>query len=399
MTSSYRYRASTLEGRVVEGVVQAATEHTALEELRRQRLYAVDLAAVPDARLPSPRGSMARAPALALFARTVATLLAAGVTLDRALAFAAGQVPHAAVADAARQLREDLHGGASLADAMARHPPLFGPVFVAMASAGEESGALDEAMARLADHMDEVAELRAQIRSALLYPALMAVTSLTGTLVLLFFVVPRFAEMLGEMGQSLPLSTRVLVGVSELILGGWWAILLAALGLALGARAWLSRPGNQRRLDAWRLGWPLVGALETEYATARFTRVLGMLLKSGRPILSALRVARDAVHNGEVAARLDRSVEAVRRGQRVHEALAGTLPPLATELIAVGEESGRLDELCLRVAESYDGQVRRALRTAVAIIEPALILLFGVIVGFVALAMLQAIYGMNASLS
>jgi type II secretory pathway component PulF len=163
----------------------------------------------------------------------------------------------------------------------------------------------------------------------------------------------------------------------------------------LAARAWLSRAANRQRLHAWRLTLPLVGELESKYMTARFARAFGMLLRSGRPALAALQSARAAVANDAMAQSVDRAAEAVSHGQRIHTALTGVLPPLATELIAVGEESGRLDELCLRVADSYDVEVRRTLRTLVAIIEPALILVFGAIVGFVALAMLQAIYGIN----
>jgi type II secretory pathway component PulF len=152
------------------------------------------------------------------------------------------------------------------------------------------------------------------------------------------------------------------------------------------------------RLHARRLAWPIAGELESKYATARFTRVLGMLLRSGRPLLPSLRVARTAVTNLSIGAGIDLAADSVSHGNRLHTALANTLPALATELIAVGEESGKLDELCLRVADSYDDEVRRSLRALVAIIEPALILLFGLLVGFVALAMLQAIYGLNLTL-
>jgi type II secretory pathway component PulF len=395
--ASYRYRASTVDGQVVEGVVQAASQRSALEELRRQRLVPVEVSPLADSRTTARRRSLSRSNALALFARTVATMLSAGVTLDRALAFAAEQARHPNVALAARQVHTDLQGGASLADAMARHPKVFSSLFVAMVSAGEESGALDEALVRLADHLDELVELRAQMRSSLVYPALMGIAAGAGITVLLLFVVPRFAAMLEEQGGTLPLSTTILVGLSRVVVSGWWLILIAIVLSLAGARTWLARPDNRRRWHAARLKWPLVGDLESKYATARFTRALGMLVRSGRPVLPSLRAARAAVTNLELAAGVERAAEAVSHGKRVNVALSGTLPPLATELIAVGEESGRLDELCLRVADSFDTEVRRTLRTLVAVIEPALILVFGLIVGFVALAMLQAIYGINVS--
>jgi type II secretory pathway component PulF len=398
MSGSYRYRAATAEGKVVEGVVQVGSQQAALEELQRQRLYPIDIAPEGPARAARERRALGRGPALALFARTMATLMGAGVPVDRALAFAAGQARHPALAAAARRALDALQSGESLAGAMANEPAAFGPVVVAMAAAGEESGALDECMARLADHLDTQVELRSQVRASLIYPALMAFASGVGTIILLMFVVPRFVTMLDEAEAALPLSTRLLAGASRIVADGWWLLLILAAVALLGARAWLARPENRRRFHANRLSWPIGGELESKLITARFTRALGMLLRSGRPLLPSIRVARSAVTNLAMAAGIDRAADSVSHGHALNSALAGTLPALATELIAVGEESGRLDELCLRVADTYDVEVRRTLRSLVAVIEPAMILLFALLVGFIALAMLQAIYGLNTSL-
>jgi len=396
VNNRFRYRAATTEGRVVEGVLQATSQRSVLDELRRQRLYPVAVEPLHDAvRVLPRRGRTGRTQALALFIRTVATLLHAGVPLDRALAFGAAQARHDAVAAAARHVRQRVQAGAPLADAMAERPAVFGALVPAMTVAGEESGALDEALARLADHLDAAVELRAQLRSALLYPALIAVTSGLAILVLLAFVVPRLIGILHVDGVPLPLSTRMLVAASDVFVTGWWILLLVAGTSLVFFRRWLAHPHNLRRWHAWRLAWPLLGELELKYATARFARAFGMLLGSGRPILPALRTARSTVTNAAIGFALDRSTLELGQGRRLHESLADTFPPLATELIAVGEESGRLDTLCLQIADTYDAEVRRALTAAVAIVEPALILIFGLIVGFVALAMLQAIYGVN----
>ena len=394
MTTAFQYRAATSAGLLIEGTLQAENRQAAIEELRRQRLVPVDLGPVLGARASGKR-NLNRNAAAALFARTIATMLGAGVPLDRAVAFAAQQARHPEVTTAGRSIEHDLQSGLTFSAALAKHPAVFNSLFGAMVLAGEESGALDEAMARLADHLDESVDLRGQIRAALLYPALMAVVTGAGITVLLLFVVPRFADMLTQDGGTLPFSTRLLVGASRIVTAGWPFLLALLIAAALGLRTWLSRAHNRQQLHAWRLKLPLFGELESKYATARFTRTFGMLLRSGRPALAALQSARVSVSNDALAAGVERAAEAVSHGQRVHTALAGVLPPLATELIAVGEESGRLDELCLRVADSYDVEVRRTLRTLVAIIEPALILIFGAIVGFVALAMLQAIYGIN----
>lgn len=322
-------------------------------------------------------------------------MVGAGVPLDRAVAFGAGQASHPLVGGAASQLRERLREGAKLAEAMSDHPGVFGPLYVAMVSAGEESGALDRALDRLADHVEESADLRSQIRAALIYPALMGLVTGVGVVVLLLFVVPRFAAMLGSEGVRLPLSTQALVGVSGALSAGWPFLLLGGLAAALAARAWFSRPDHLRRWHAWRLTWPLIGELEIAYATSAFARALQMLLGSGRPTLPALRAARGAVSNLELSAALGLACDAVSQGSRVHTALAGTLPDLACELIAAGEESGSLEALSGRVADAYETRARRTLRSLVAVVEPVLILVFGVIVGFVALAMLHAVYAID----
>jgi general secretion pathway protein F len=391
----FRYRASDADGRLVEGVVQAPTRGIALEELRRQRMVPVDVTPF-GAELAGAAPRQRRAQALAAWARTLATLLEAGVPLDRALAFASTHAGHPAIAAASSDVQADVQGGSTLADALRKRAAIFGALIPAMASAGEESGALDQAMARLADHLDEANDLRGQVRSALVYPAIMAGASAAGIAVLLAFVVPRFAAMLQETGGTLPLSTRALVGMSRVVTGWWWLWLLLVVGAIVSVRAWLGDGSNRRRFHAARLRWPVVGTIETSFSTARFTRALGMLLGSGMPVLSALRIARGTVSNLALGAALDRAAEDVSHGVRIATALTPVLPPLGAQLLAVGEETGRLSDLARQVAEAYDRELKRALRSAVALIEPALILFFAVLVGFVALAMLQAIYSINA---
>lgn len=395
MTARYRYRAATDGGQTVEGVVQAPSRQTVLEELRRRHLYPVAVAeATASADAARTRGVSRRA-AVALWTRSTATLLAAGVPLDRTLAFTAAHAGHAGLAEAVRDARRAVQGGSSLAGALARHGRYFDPLFVAMVSAGEASGALEVVFERLAEHLDAAAELRSQVRSALLYPALMAVVASIGAVVLLGFVIPRFAAILADVGGTLPASTRLLLGASHVLTAGWWLWLLAAGAVAYAVPRALAQPEARRRWHAARLRWAWVGDLERKYVTAHFARTLGLLLRSGLPVLPALKIARAAATNLALQDDIERAAAAVAEGGALAPALAGALPPLAVQMIAVGEESSRLEELCGRVADTYDGEVRRALRTAVAVLEPALILVFGALVGFVALAMLQAIYGIN----
>jgi general secretion pathway protein F len=391
----YQYRAATAAGQLVDGVLQATSRDGAVAELRRQQLFpvAVDEAVVASA--PARSARLSRRAAVTLWTRTAATLLGAGVPLDRVLAFTASNAGQAGLADALRDARRSVQRGTSFAEALGRHSRYFDPLFIAMVSAGEASGALEVVFDRLADHLDETGELRSQVRAALLYPALMAVVACIGTVVMLGFVIPRFAVILTDIGGSLPASTRLLLGASRLLTAGWWAWLTLATMLAFIIRRSAADPIKRRQWHGARLAWPWVGDLELKYAAAGFTHTLGLLLKSGIPVLPALKIARNASSNLVLQEGIDRAAAAVAEGSALAPALSGTLPPLALHMIAAGEESGRLEELCLRVAATYDGEVRRAVRTAVALLEPALILVFGALVGFVALAMLQAIYGIN----
>lgn len=375
----YKYRATDSKGNLVAGVINAGSERAVLDELRRKKLYAV---AIEPER--ARKHAVNRPQAVALYARTLANIVGAGLPLEQALAFAAQQSTNDDVRQAGHNVRTAVAEGATLSDAM-RANPLFGPVMTAMVMAGEESGALDESLDQLADHLDEMIELRNQIRSALLYPALVAGVSVIAIALLLLFVIPRFGAMLQDEGAQLPLTTRLLVAVSTAVAHWWWALLLI---VAVMVVRWRKSPP---RLPLW-------SRIEAEFSVAVFARTLGMLLRSGRPLIAGMQTARATVSSAALGAKLELATDAIAGGSTVRAALNDVLPPLATEMLAVGEESGRLDEMCLRVADVFETNVRRSLRSAVALLEPALIVIMAGVVGFVALAMLQAIYSINRSM-
>ncbi|HUQ48401.1 MAG TPA: type II secretion system F family protein [Gemmatimonadaceae bacterium] len=396
MTARYRYRAADASGRVIEGDLQSQSRRSAIEDLRRQSLFPVDVSEIGAIEQSHKAERSSLADALAVWTRTLATMLSAGLPLERALSFASGESSNATLTTAVESVRTDIRDGSSFARALRKQPKVFGALYVAMASAGEESGALDQVLARLADNLDEAAELRGKVRSALLYPALMAIVATMGVTVILLFVIPRFVEMLGEVGGALPFSTRLLIALSSAMTGWWWVwVPLAAAAVALVYR-WHSAPANRYKWHRARLGIPVFGDLERNYVTARFARTVGLLQRSGVGIMSSLRIARSAITNDFIGEQVERVTEGVEQGRRLGTELQGIFPPLAVQLMSVGEESGRLAELCLRVADNYDRDVSRRLRTAISLLEPTLIVVFGLLVGFVALAMLQAIYSVNA---
>lgn len=401
MNATYRYRAATSAGELVEGVLQGSSPRAVIEELRQRTLvpYSVEPVAAPAERATRRRWIPAgrRDDALATATRTMATMIAGGATLDRTLAFAGEHAATDELQGALAGVRADVQRGKSLSTALRARQAQFGALAPSLVRAGEESGRLDEALERLADHVERVRTLRSELQAALLYPALMGIVSAVGVVVLLAFVVPRFVGMLRDAGGTLPPSTRALVLLSGVVTHWWWLGALLIVGAIAGWRAWMRDGANLRRWHAARLRFPVVGTLEQAVQVAHFARAFGTLLRGGSGVLAALRTARESVTNAAIASGLDDGVRAIERGERVAPSLAPVLPPLATQLLAVGEESGTLDTMALRVADTYDVESQRTLRSLVALVEPTLIVGFGLLVGFVALAMLQAIYSINAS--
>lgn len=401
MSATYRYRASTSAGELVEGVLQGSSPRAVIDQLRQQTLvpYSVEAVASPTERAARRRWIPAgrRDDALATATRTMATMIAGGATLDRTLAFASEHATTDELQESLAGVRADVQRGESLAAALRTRQAQFGALAPSLVRAGEESGRLDEALERLADHVERVRTLRSELHAALLYPALMGIVSAVGVVILLAFVVPRFVVMLRDSGGTLPPSTRALMLLSGGVTHWWWLGTLLIVGAVAVGRAWVRDEGNRRRWHAARLRWPVVGALEHSVQVAHFARAFGTLLRGGSGVLTALRTARESVSNAAIGAGLDDGLRAIERGERVAPSLAPVLPPLAAQLLAVGEESGTLDGMALRVADTYDAESQRTLRSLVALVEPALIVGFGLLVGFVALAMLQAIYSINAS--
>lgn len=395
--SAFRYRAATPQGKIVEGVAQGETRDRVLADLRAKSLLPVEVteAGPGEASVGGPGGRVGSG-ARVQFTRSVATLLEAGFPVDRALSVSAEICTDAVLRGVVQAVRQDVRGGHPLTEALAAHPRVFPPVYVAMVAAGERGGALGATFSRLADLQEEAAELRGQVVSALIYPALMLVAGGAAVLLLVFLVVPRFASVLEDAGGTLPWSTRLLLGATDVALRWGWLLALVVAAAAWGAYLWTRTPEGRLARDRLVLRLPAVGGLVHRLATARLARTLGTLLTGGVPLVSALDIARGTTGNEVLSRGLDAASRALREGRSFSGAVDGVLPRLATQMIAVGEESGALPEMLLRVATVYDREVRDALKRAVSLVEPAMILLFGGVVGFVALAMLQAIYGINA---
>jgi len=406
----YRYRAVSSSGEVAVGELDAANESEIVDRLRDRGLMPMQIAhaagvAIASSGVVASKGARRRwfesktvtRDQLLAVTRELATLLRAGLTLDRALEILGGLAPTPAVATMLQGIRDDVRGGKALSQALDARREVFSRFFVNIVRAGEAGGALGEVMQRLADTMERNKELRESVKSALIYPSLLVMVAVVSVAILLVFVVPQFESTFAQAGKALPVPTMVVVLIGKFMRGYWWAL----LGCTFLFVMWYRRRGQvlavRRQRDGKRLRMPLLGDLLAKVETARFARTLATLLANGVTLLGALSIVRDTMGNVVLAGALDGVTAKLREGKGFGRPLAETdlFPRLATQMILVGEESGRLEEMLGRVADVYDREVATAIKRFLAVLEPVLILGLAVLVGGIVFSILLGVMGMS----
>ena len=400
---SFRYKAVTPAGETVEGRMDAPTVEDVVARLQEQGN--VPLAADDaDAGGGSLFKRWQRAPlsgaALVQFTQQLGTLLGAGLPLDRSLQLLLELPEGERARNVVMRVRERVRGGASLSRALEEEHGAFSRLYVSMVRAGEAGGALDETLKRLADYLERARSLRESVIGALVYPAFLLFGVLGSLVLLLAFVVPQFVPIFADMNVPVPLITRVLMAIGS-FLHDWGWIVLALLVLAgFYTQMRLRDPVARRGLDARLLRARVFGPLFLKVETARLMRTLGSLLKNGVPLLTALGIARQVVANRELAAQLEPVTEAVKGGEALSRSLAAHtgFPKLAVQIAAVGEESGTLDAMLLRAADTYDDQVRGAIDKMLAALVPVLTIVMAVLVAGIMLAILLPLLSLTGNI-
>jgi general secretion pathway protein F len=371
--AQFQYRAVDPQGKVVEGTIDAAEVPAVVARLHDRGL-------VP----------------LLVMTQELSALVSSGLPLDRSLATLAELADNPELKRILTEVLHAVQGGKSLAEALGQHR-IFPPLYVNMIRAGELGGFLEQVLQRLVDYLDRAQTLRDDVKSALTYPILLTVAMGLSIVVLLVYVLPKFASLFGDVGRAIPLQARLILGLSDVVRGYWWAFLLL-LGLAaMGFRSWVATPRGRYSWDQTKLRLPALGPVLRKMEVATLARTLGTLLKSGVPMLQALGIVKEIAGNQVVGRALGEVEVGVREGAGVSEPLArtGIFPPLAVQMIAVGEETGRLDELLIRVADHFDREVRVVIMQFTRLLEPVLILVMGLGVGFIVVSMLSAIFSVN----
>ena len=396
------YKAADRRGKTVGGVMEAPDSRAVVERLHREEYYPILVAPQAEGRrmwapfaLP---GTRVRGRDLVAFTQQLATLVEAGLPLDRALEILAELVSSERLRGVIEDLLQSVRSGSSLGDALAKHHPHpFSRLYINMVRAGEKGGVLEVSLRRLAEFLEASQEFRDALISALMYPLLLTGVGGGAVVFLLTFVIPRFSQIFADLGQAIPLPTQILLTVSGTLQTYWWLLALVALVGLLVARVALGTPGGRMAWDRAKLRLPLIGELLQKLEMSRFARTLGTLLRSGVPVLQAMTVVREMLTNQLMARAVDHLTDGVKRGAGLSGPMkeAQAFPPLAIHMVRVGEETGRLEEMLLKVADTFEAEVRTATKRLISLLEPAIILGMGCLVGFIVISMLLAIFSIN----
>jgi type IV pilus assembly protein PilC len=331
-----------------------------------------------------------KASELAVFSRQLATMISSGMSILRALYVLEEQTESKYLKETIVAVRKDVEAGLSLSDAMGRHPKVFSPLFVAMTQAGETGGVLEDSLVRVADQLQKDAALRRQVKSAMIYPALVATFAIGVMMALVAFLVPVFEGVFKEFGGELPKLTQVSVLMSKIVTHYWWLMFGSAGAFAVSFIKWKKTTWGRRQWDHFRLHVPMkIGTIVQEVSVARWSRTLASLTHAGVPLLQALEITGRTGGNIAVQEAMDGVIASVKRGGTIAAPLAQApiFPSMVTHMVGVGEETGALDEMLDRIAEFYEEQVEAAVKSLMSILEPILIIVIGAMVGFIVISM------------
>lgn len=399
---TYSYEASTKEGSIVTGTIDAADEHIAVSLLQEKGYFPLKVGKAEEHKLffsslLSFMHSRVRERDVMTFTYQLGVLLDAGFPLERALFILSDLTEKKIFREIIQEILSSVRGGKSFSESLSKFPSVFPLLYVNMIKASESGGFLEDTISRLAVYLENSQTLKDDIRSALIYPFMLSIVGGAAVIALLTFVVPQFTMIFADMGEALPLPTVILLGISNSLRDYWYIILIFLVGGLFSLRHYLKSKDGKRLWDKLRFKLPVFGIFYKEIVVSRFARTLGTLLRSGVPILNALQIVKGTLGSDRMAELISSVRENVRKGRGISETLKNSdiFPSIAVHMVTVGEESGKLDEMLLKIADRFDLEVRTTIKRLLSLLEPALILLMGVIIGFIVISMLMAIFSIN----
>lgn len=384
----FEYKGKTLAGAAVQGSIKAK-DRNELERLLRQNRILVTSVSKKAPDLNIKFGTGIKKVEVSRFTRQFATMIGAGLPMVQCLDILSTQMENKELAKIVADVKESVQGGATLSEALARHPKIFDQLYTNMVEAGEVGGALDSILVRLAVYREKADQLIRKVKGAMVYPSVVVVVAVGVTLIMLTWIVPVFAKMFGNLGAELPGPTQIVLGISHFLRDNFLYLtfgLIGAIGLFLW---WKKTPAGALAFDKFLLRTPVFGNLVRKSSVARFTRTLGTLLASGVSILEALEITGKTAGNLVIAHAINKSVLSIAEGDTITGPLkdSGVFPPMVTQMISVGEKTGGLDEMLNKIADFYDEEVDEAVSALTSVIEPIIIVFMGVVIGGILIAM------------
>lgn len=398
----FTYKLINSQGQIESGMQEASSEHALLQELQAKDLIILELKAAKNTSffglsLSSQKSSLPEK-AVFLFTNQMATLLESGLALDRSLMILLDITEDNPKLNAiTANILEKVKGGKSLADALEAQGLVFSRFYLNMVRAGEHGGNIGAVLQRLADYLQKAKELRDTVTTALIYPAILLVMSALSLMVMLTFVVPQFKEMFESAGQALPVPTQIVLGISEFLQAYWWSLLVLILGTIQYFKSQLQNPVSKTLWDRRFLKLPIIGEIVLAKETANFSRTFGTLLQNGVSILNSMAIVRETMSNNVLVQIIDIAQNDLKAGKPLSDTLVNqpVFPKIAIQMIKMGEETGKLEEMLLRVAVIYDQQLKVSIQRLLALLEPALIITLGLMIAGIIVSILLAILSLN----
>jgi general secretion pathway protein F len=395
--TEYLYKATTLTGQTVEGLMDGKDEETIVQSLHQLGYIPIRITSAQEKgatlRLSSILPKRVGIKDLLLFTQELSTLISSGLPIDRSLNILATLTENEKLQETVKDILKKIEGGNSFAEALSNHPKIFSKLYVNMVRAGESGGFLETILSRLAQYVRNVEEVRENIKSAMYYPLFLLIVAGVSIILLVTFMIPRFARIFSDMGQAIPLPTQIILSFSQLVRNDWWVGLGIVLLAYFGFKIYTQPEERKLKWDGFKLRWTFLGDLIKKVEVARFSRTLGTLLQSGVSILPALNLVKEISQNRAISRSIGHIHDQLREGKGISGSMeeTGLFPPLAVNMIGVGEETGRVDEMLIKVAEAYEENVQNTIKRSVSLLGPGIILIMGIVIGFIVLSMLLTV--------
>ncbi len=402
MATTYMWKGRSPNGEILAGEYVTDTKDELVGYLRKRKIIITSVREKSKSmNIKLPGSDRVTVKDLGVFTRQFATMINAGLPLVQCLNILSQQVEKEFMRTSITRVMTDVEGGSTLGEAMQRHPKMFSQLYVNMVEAGEAGGILDLILMRLATYLEKADALQRKVKSALTYPAVVSIVAVGASVFMLMFIIPTFAKMFVDFGGELPMPTKIVMGISDFLRAYWFFLGAGIIGTIIGIKRYYKTSNGRRTIDKFMLSIPVLGTVVRKGAVARFTRTLGTLISSGVPILHGLDITARTAGNKVIEEAIMATRESISQGNTIAEPLKASkvFPPMVTQMISVGEQTGALDEMLEKIAEFYDSEVDSAVDALTSIIEPVMIVVMGVLVGGMLIAMYLPMFKIVAVVS